>query len=71
MKFATLIDAPFKGFKEGKVFPVEVADMFWMRPEEKGGLVVVLGMMNYLRITNPDGTPTQYYSLFTYSDEGQ
>ena len=55
-------------YKKGQKFEVITLSLYWMTPEEKGGLGVNLSCMDYLRLTYPDGTPTKYYSLFEIVD---
>lgn len=56
-------------YKKDKRCEVILADMFWMRPEEIGGLMAIVGTMDYIRLTHPDGTKTQYYDLFELKNE--
>lgn len=63
MTKAILIE-DFEHLKAGKELDVIPMDMFWLSEEERGGLCVVLGMMSYIRISNPDGSPTQWSHLF-------
>lgn len=50
--------------RKGQEFEIFTMDLYWMNSEEKGGLGISPSMMEYLRLTNPDGTPTQFYALF-------
>lgn len=50
----------------GKEFSMETMNSPWLSKEEKGGRCVVLGPLDYVRIKNPDGTPTSLYELFDY-----
>lgn len=58
-------------FKKGQVFDIMEMNLFWMTPEEKGGIGVNLTVMDYMRLTYPDGTHTKYYDLFDIMDENQ
>jgi len=53
-------------YKQGKKCTVTEMDMSWLMDHERGGLCVVLGPMDYARITRPDGSKTAYYDLFIY-----
>lgn len=55
-------------FKKDQRFPVIDMDFFWMKPEEKGGIGVDLGPLNYLRLTYPNGEKTQYFDMFEIKD---
>lgn len=59
----------FETLKIGKKYEVVPMDMFWLIPEERGGIAVVLGPLNYLRLTFPNGTETQYNCLFKVLSE--
>lgn len=56
-------------FKQGTEFFIIPMNMFWLKPEEKGGIGIDLAPMEYLRLTFPDGTKTKYYDLFEVKGE--
>jgi hypothetical protein len=51
-------------YKAGRRYETVEMNFFWMSPEEKGGIGVDIGTMDYLRLTYPGGSKTQYYDLF-------
>lgn len=57
-------------YRKGKKFSVIKMNMFWLSEEEKGGLGIDLGPMDYLRLTYPDRTPTKYFALFQKDTAG-
>jgi len=56
-------------YKKGTKYEIFEMNLFWMTPEEKGGLGVSLGVMDYMRLTHPNGEKTKYYDLFEYVQE--
>ena len=66
MKKGQEVEESVPKIKAGAKFPVMKMDLFWMSPAEKGGVGLDIGMMEYLRLTYPDGTPTKYFDLFDY-----
>lgn len=56
-------------YKKDSKYPVVKMDMFWLSEEEKGGIGVSIGTMDYLRLTFPNGTKTKYYDMFCFVDE--
>lgn len=63
-------EVPVPKLKKGTILSVMKMDLFWMSPEEKGGAGLDIGVMEYLRLTYPDGSPTKYYDLFDYEVKG-
>lgn len=57
-------------YRKGQKFPViENFSLFWMTDEEKGGMAVDLGPMDYVRLTYPNGEKTKHHALFEIKDE--
>lgn len=51
-------------YKKGSKYPVIEMNFFWMTDEEKGGIGVSIGTMDYMRLTFPNGEKTKYRDMF-------
>jgi len=56
-------------YKKNSKYPVIKMDMFWLTKEEKGGIGVSIGTMDYLRLTFPNGEKTKYYDMFSLIED--
>ena len=55
-------------YKKDKILAIQEMDMAWLSEPERGGLCVLIGIMDYVRITSPDGSKTKYFDLFQYTE---
>lgn len=55
-------------FEKGQQIEVVSLDLYWMKPEEKSALAIVIGVMEYLCLSYPNGSPTKYMQLFSIEE---
>ena len=63
-----IVETTVPKYKKDKESAVQEMDMAWLSENERGGLYVMIGVMDYVRITNPDGSKTKYFDLFQYTE---